>query len=147
MKVLAIASIGGHWIQLLRLRPAFQDMDVVFVSTNKSFASLVVPYPFYAIKDFSRKNKLDIIKGFFEILKIIRKERPSTIITTGAAPGLIAIIVGRLLFCKTIWIDSLANVEELSMSGKIAIKFANKVYTQWAHLESEKVTYAGSVIS
>ncbi|MBA7545310.1 hypothetical protein ES705_37676 [subsurface metagenome] len=42
-KVLAIASAGGHWIELLRIRPAFSAFHVVFVSTNKGNAHEVQP--------------------------------------------------------------------------------------------------------
>ena len=34
-KILAVASNGGHLIQLLRLFPAFSDMFVVLVSTSR----------------------------------------------------------------------------------------------------------------
>src|SRR5688572_14021606 len=33
-KILAVASSGGHWTQLLRLRPAFDGCEVVFVTTQ-----------------------------------------------------------------------------------------------------------------
>ena len=33
-KILAIASGGGHWIQLLRLRPAFSGADVTLRALN-----------------------------------------------------------------------------------------------------------------
>ena len=35
-KILVVASGGGHWIQMLRLRPAFEGLDVAFVSVELS---------------------------------------------------------------------------------------------------------------
>lgn len=147
MKVLAIASMGGHWIQLLRLRPAFEGADVVFVSNNASFSTMVEGKKFYAVTDANRNNKLGLIKSFFEVLKIVLKEKPDTIITTGAAPGIMGLFAGKLLRKKTIWIDSIANVEELSMSGRLASKFADRVYTQWPDLAKGNIVYSGNILS
>ncbi|WP_191906916.1 glycosyltransferase family protein [Adhaeribacter soli] len=146
MKVLAIASIGGHWIQLLRLKPAFNNVNLEFVSTNECCAAMVPEHTFYAVPDSNRSNKIDVLKSFWNISKLLVKTRPDAIITTGAAPGLMGIIAGKMLGIKTIWIDSIANIDELSMSGKIAMKFADRVYTQWPHLANTKVLYSGSVL-
>lgn len=147
MKILAVSSIGGHWIQLLRLMPAFEGAELEFMSTKQSFSTMVDGHKFHTITDGSRWNKYGLIKCFFNIISIVRSSRPDVIITTGAAPGLMAIFVGRLLGIKTIWIDSIANCEQVSMSGKIAIKMAHIVYTQWQHLEEKnKVKYHGNVL-
>lgn len=66
-----------------------------------------------------------------KILGILIKERPETIISTGAAPGLLTIILGKLIGIKSIWIDSVANVQTMSACGKLTRIFTNHVYTQW----------------
>lgn len=146
MKILAIASTGGHWIQLLRLKPAFQDNDVVFASTKPNFASTVKGYAFHSVPDASRWNKFQLILSFFKVWKLISKTKPDVIITTGAAPGLMAVIIGKIRNIKTVWIDSIANAEELSMSGRLATYFSDKVYTQWLHLANDRVVFSGNII-
>jgi len=146
-KVLAIASIGGHWIQLLRLMPAFEDQDVTFVSTMPSFADTVVNHKFYTVPDANRTNKLHLLQCALSISWIIFfKVRPKVIITTGAAPGLIALAIGKIIGAKTIWVDSIANADKLSMSGQIALKIADRVYTQWNHLATSHIVYSGNVL-
>jgi len=54
-------------------------------------------------------------------------------------------LAGKLLGRKTIWIDSIANVNHLSLSGRIAAIFVSRVYTQWQHLSTEKINYAGDI--
>lgn len=146
MKVLAVASVGGHWIQLLRLKPAFENTELCFMTTKESFSSMVPEHRFFVIPDFNRNDKMKIISSFFTIFSIIRKEKPDLIITTGAAPGLMALVAGKLCGAKTIWVDSIANVEELSLSGKIASKIVDKVYTQWPDLANAKIIYKGNVL-
>jgi UDP-N-acetylglucosamine:LPS N-acetylglucosamine transferase len=147
MKVLAVASAGGHWTQLLRISLAFEALDVVFVSTNQVFKSTVDGRKFYKISDASRWNKFQLMKAFIQMLRIIKREKPHALITTGAAPGLMGILAAKLCGVKTIWIDSIANVEELSLSGKIALRFADRVYTQWPKLSGKHIYYNGNILS
>ena len=147
MKVIAIASIGGHWIQLLRLKKAFAKCEVEFISTDSSFATMVSGHNFHVITEANRKNVFGLFKAFFEVYRIVAKVKPNLIITTGAAPGLMGLIAGKINGSKTIWVDSIANVEKLSMSGRIASKFADRTYTQWADLATDKLIYAGNILS
>ena len=145
--ILAVASIGGHWIQLLRIAKALQnDYDVIYCSTHAKCATMVNGAMFYEIADFSRWNVWKLPFALVRMIKIIRKERPKAVFSTGAAPGLTALLAAKLCGVRTIWIDSVANVEQLSASGKIARRFADKVYTQWDNLsDGKKISYAGSI--
>ena len=145
-KVLAVASIGGHWIQLLRIaRPMEEHYEIVYMCTHPKCAAIVEGKKFYLATDFSRSDAWKLIPAFFRQLNIIRKEKPDAIITTGAAPGLICVFAGWLLHRKTIWIDSIANVNHLSLSGRIAALFVSKIYTQWQQLATDKIHYAGDI--
>ena len=147
LKVLAIASSGGHWIQLQRLMPAFNSQKIIFVSTHEGYRKQVAENDFYSVSDGSRWQKLKLIEMGFEVGRIIFLEKPDVIISTGAAPGLMAIIWGWLLCKKSIWIDSIANVDRISMSGRIAKKFCTLHLTQWEHLADNKTTFfKGTVI-
>ncbi|MER2998967.1 oligosaccharide biosynthesis protein Alg14 [Pontibacter populi] len=146
MRILAIASAGGHWIQLLRLKPAFAEQEVIFVSTKQSFSETVKEHDFYSIPNASRQSKLRLIYMAFCVAKLILSLKPDIVITTGAAPGLLGIMIGKILGLKTLWVDSIANVERVSLSGKIAIFFADNVYTQWPHLATSKIKFSGSVL-
>ena len=81
------------------------------------------------------------------MLLIVIKVRPDVVISTGAAPGCLAIRFGKLLGARTIWIDSIANVERLSMSGGLARRHADLWLTQWAHLSSDEgPAFRGTVL-
>jgi hypothetical protein len=76
-----------------------------------------------------------------QLFWIVFKERPDVIISTGAAPGYIAIRLGKLFGARSIWVDSIANVEQLSMSGALAGGRADLWLTQWPHLAKENGPY------
>lgn len=147
MKILAVASGGGHWVQLLRLSSVFESCDLVFVSTYKSYTFQDKPHKFYSVTDANRWNKLGLLKMANEIRVIVNKEKPDYIVSTGAAPGLAAIFWGRLIGSKTIWIDSIANVDQISLSGRLIKPFTNLHLTQWPHLAKGKTQYKGTVIT
>jgi UDP-N-acetylglucosamine:LPS N-acetylglucosamine transferase len=146
-KILAIASGGGHWVQLLRLRPAFAGNQTVYVTTQRGYQHQVAGERFYAVRDASRWNKLALLLMMIQVSLIVLWERPAVVITTGAAPGVVALRMGKLLGARTIWLDSIANAEQVSMSGQWAGKFADVWLTQWEHLASEQgPAYKGAVL-
>jgi len=146
-KILAVASAGGHWSQLLRILPAFEGHSLILISTKSSFSDIVPDSEYYSVNESNRWNKIGLVITFFQLAKLIKRIRPEIIITTGAAPGLISIIIGRIFSIKTIWIDSIANAECISLSGKIASIFADMCFTQWPDLENSKFKYYGNILS
>jgi UDP-N-acetylglucosamine:LPS N-acetylglucosamine transferase len=136
-KVLAIASGGGHWVQLLRLRPAFEGCDVVFATAKEGYRADVSGAEFRVIYDANRSSKIGLLKCAWSIFTLLRRERPNVVISTGAAPGFFALKMGKMMGFRTIWVDSIANAEELSMSGAQAGTCADLWLTQWPHLARE----------
>lgn len=146
-KVLAVASSGGHWVQLRRVIPAFADSEVVFVTVLASYRSQVPNNKFYAVDDATRWNKPALIRLALQLAWIVMKESPTVVVSTGAAPGYFAMLLGRWFGARTIWIDSMANIEELSLSGARAGRFADLWLTQWQHLAKPGgPQYGGSVL-
>ena len=120
-------------MQLLRLRPAYLHHSVTFVSTNSAYAK-DVEQPLLTVTDANMTEKVKLLRMFLEMFVHMLRVRPDVVITTGAAPGFAALMLGRILGAKTIWVDSIANSEELSSSGKNARRFAHLWLTQWQHL-------------
>lgn len=146
-RVLAVASGGGHWLELMRLYPAFEGLDVTFVSVNAYCRDEVRGHRFFAIPDASRWNKHMFVPMAFKIVWILLLTRPHVVVTTGFAPGYLTLRLARLFGSRTVWIDSIAQVEELSMSGQYAGKVADLWLTQWPHLaRPEGPEYSGSVL-
>ena len=140
VKVLAVASSGGHWVQLMRLRPAWEGLPTVYLTTEDSYARQVyedadnrgLPRPrFCTTIAANRWQKLRLLRQLLEIAWIVVKERPTVVCTTGAAPGYFAIRLGKLMGARTIWIDSIANAGTMSLAGIKAGKHADLWLTQW----------------
>jgi UDP-N-acetylglucosamine:LPS N-acetylglucosamine transferase len=145
--VMAVASGGGHWTQLLRLRPALAHCDVVYVSTIRSHADEVPEARYVQVPDANRWQRWRALRCALKIGWLLLRIRPDVVVSTGALPGYLAVVIAKRLGRRTIWIDSIANAEELSMSGQLAGRHCDVWLTQWPHLATpDGPTYAGSVL-
>lgn len=135
-------------MQLRRLRPAFDGWVRNYACTNAGYRSTVDPEEgFFAVPEASRWNKLRLIHQAATVLWVVLRTRPDVVVSTGASPGFFAMLFGRLLRRKTIWVDSIANIDELSLSGQQARRFADLWLTQWDHLaRPEGPKYFGAVV-
>lgn len=161
IRVLAIASSGGHWVELFRLRRAWDGCDVTYVTTRKEYVDeviadaklrqLTVPR-FFSVINANRWQKIRMVLQIAGVLIVLVRVRPHVIVSTGASVGFFAIRLGKLFGSRTIWVDSIANADELSLSGKMAGGSADLWLTQWQDLAGSEdpdlglPEYRGSVI-
>ncbi len=146
-KILAVSSGGGHWVQLRRVIPAFEGHRIVYATVNRYYRPEVGGACFYEVVDVTRWNKAKWIVAVAQLLWILLRERPDVVVSTGALPGFLGLLLAKAMGKRTIWLDSIANVEELSMSGQRIGAFADLWLTQWPHLvEEQGPEYAGQVL-
>ena len=145
-RILAIASGGGHFVQLLRLRAAWEGHDVTYATVHAASAVDVAPAPLMTFRDVSRADIWRLPLALWDVAHILLKVRPQVIISTGALPPFLAMVLVKPFGVRTLWVDSIANSEVLSDSGRYASKVASTVVTQWPQLASDDVEHWGSVL-
>lgn len=144
--MLAIASAGGHWEELMRMRTAFAHCEVVYVTTKDGQGGRAGVAP-RVVPDCNRDEIINVVRCLCALIWLVITVRPHTVISTGALPGLLGVILGRVFGAKTLWIDSIANGEELSLSGEKARRFAHVTASQWPSVAAENnVEYWGAVL-
>jgi UDP-N-acetylglucosamine:LPS N-acetylglucosamine transferase len=141
-----MASGGGHWVQLLRMREAWAGDHVVYATVHADSAADVAPARLETFHDVSRKDWWLLPLVTIDMLRLLLKVRPRAIITTGALPPLVAITLARLAGIRTLWIDSIANSEVTSGSCRMARRIASQTLTQWPHLARPGIAHWGSVL-
>ena len=158
-RVLAVASAGGHWVQLRRLRPAWDGCAVTYVTTKAGYRDEVLADApgegqaqpgFEIVPDASIWQKFRLVRLSLAMALVFLRVWPHVVVTTGAAPGFFALWIGKLLGARTIWVDSIANAGELSSSGRKVRPCADLWLTQWEHLakgggKQRTPLYRGSV--
>lgn len=111
MRVLAVASGGGHWEQLMLLRDAFGRHEIHFATTSKVSEHEIGAVSVRLLPDCNLRQPLRTLQCTVHSALLIASLRPQIVISTGAAPGLLCIFWGRLMGARTLWIDSIANAE------------------------------------
>lgn len=147
IRVLAAASGGGHWEQLMLLRPTLAQYDIRFATTEPAVAVQHGIAGAERLPDCNQNMPFRSVLCALAALRVVLRHRPRIVISTGAAPGFFCILAGRLIGARTLWIDSVANGEELSMCGKLSKRFAHECWTQWEHLAGpDRPRYHGAVL-
>jgi hypothetical protein len=99
------------------------------------------------IPDSNRSNKIGLIHSAWNIFWLVLRLRPDVVVSTGAAPGYFGARFGKWLGARVVWVDSMANADELSMSGAKAGAFVDLWLTQWPHLARQSGPHCfGSVL-
>ena len=146
-RVMAISSGGGHWVELVRLKRAFEGCETHYVTVDRAYGEDIPGERLHVVRDATRWSKVQLVLLAMEIAWLLMRVRPKAIVSTGAAPGYIAIKLGKLLRIRCVWIDSIANAEELSMCGRLAGSTADLWLTQWPHLAKDGgPAYRGAVL-
>ena len=148
-KICLAASAGGHLTQLLKMVDSWHDFQAVYVSTSNVAASKLTQFgKTYIIGECNRQHIFECLKVFLRCISVAMKERPDFVLSTGAAPGFFICITAKFFGAKVIWVDSIANVKKLSMSGRLIRPFTDLFLTQWPELQdSDKgIEYSGGVI-
>ncbi len=120
---------------------------MLFASTFKGPPAELETNNAVSVPDISRSDAWRLPLVAIVIGYRLSRFRPDVVISTGALPGVIALLLGKLFRARTIWVDSIANAEEMSMSGKLARRFADLWLSQWPEVaEREGAGYLGAVL-
>jgi UDP-N-acetylglucosamine:LPS N-acetylglucosamine transferase len=151
MKIALTCSYGGHMTEMLRLLDAFEGHDVFFIIYESS-RNKELPYRKYLLKDMTMKyigvNPFKLISNSLKIRKIIIKEKPDLLVSTGAEIAIPTIFLGKLLGCHTIFVESICRVKSISPTGRLISRFTDIFLVQWEELSKkhDMVKYWGSVL-
>ncbi len=148
-RVLLVASSGGHLLELLELAGEFAPDSRFWVTFDSQDARVLLAGESveYAHSPTNRSLK-NLVRNCLLAFRIIPRLRPDAVITTGAGVAVPFLYAARVLGVDTIFIESLARVNRLSLSGRLVYPIASHVLVQWPELASRyrRCRYAGAVM-
>ena len=148
--VLLVASSGGHLLQLLTLREAWHGLPTIWVSNDKEDArSLLAAERAHFLPGPYSRNLRSLLANLLLAVRVVVRERPATVLTTGADIAVPFAWVGRLFGAKVVYVESLTRIERVSLSCRLISPVTNRLYVQWPELaeRTPKARYAGNVFS
>ena len=137
-KICFTASSGGHFEQLMMLKPLMDKYDSFIVTEKTGYSVIKDDRKVYYLKQVNRHEKTFIFKmiaNTFTSLNIFIKEKPDVIISTGALATIPMCVLSKIFRKKIIFIESFAKVTSPTLTGKLIYKFADQFYVQWEQMK------------
>lgn len=137
-KICFTASSGGHFEQLMMLKPLMDKYDSFIVTEKTGYSVIKDDRKVYYLKQVNRHEKtfiFKIIANTFISLNIFMKEKPDVIISTGALATIPICVLSKIFRKKIIFIESFAKVASPTLTGKLVYKFADQFYVQWEQMK------------
>lgn len=144
-KICLAPSSGGHFEQLMMLKPLLEKYDGYIVTEKIGYDVKAGEIPVKYVLPINRTDKAFIFKFLANILRslcIVIANRPDYVISTGALAAVPVMVWAKLFGGKVIYIESFAKINSPNLSGKIAYQFADQFYVQW---ESMKQFYPNAI--
>ena len=95
-KVCLVGSSGGHLTHLYLLKPFWEEKERFWVTFGKDDAkSILEDEKMYECYFPTNRNIKNLIKNTFLAIKIIRKEKPKLIISSGAGVAVPFFYIGN----------------------------------------------------
>lgn len=135
--------------ELLKLADSWRGYDTFCVTTVDVVRERLQTYGnVYVVGECNREHLFRVILALVRCIKVILRERPDVVISTGAAAGCIVCFLSKILGAKIVWFDSITNVERISLSGRMVRYIADLFLVQWKELAEQynNVEYLGTVI-
>lgn len=145
LKLCFAASSGGHYEQLMMLRPLMERYDSIVLTEKTAYGAGASGMKMYYVSQVNRREPLCALKLIgisFHCLWIYLKERPDAIICTGVLAMIPMCLIMKVFGKKLIYIESFAKVTSPTLSGKLLYKYADQFYVQW---ESMKKFYPDAI--
>ena len=136
-RICLCSSSGGHFEQLMMLKPLTEEYDSFIVTEKLDYEVKVGSLPVKYVLAINRTDKLFFFKFLYNIITsffIVLNNRPDYIISTGALAAVPMMVWTKAFGGKVIYIESFAKINTPNISGKIAYKFADQFYIQWESL-------------
>ena len=150
MKIVFAASSGGHYEQLLMLKPLMEKYDSVLVTEKTDYSAGDTGIRTYYMHQINRKELLflpKLIANSWRSLVLIIKERPKVMITTGVLAVIPLALLIKMFGGKLIYIESFAKVCSKNLTGNLLYRFADQFYVQWEEMLKlyPKAIYKGGI--
>lgn len=137
MKVCLVSSSGGHLMHLYMLEPFWKSRERFWVTFDKEDArSLLKDEKFYRCHYPTNRNFINLIRNTILAWRILRKERPDLIISSGAAVAVPFFYVGKLFYgAKLAYIEVYDRQNLATLTGRMVYPIVDLFIVQWDEMK------------
>ena len=127
-----VCSSGGHLLLLHLLDTFWRKHDRFWVTFKKEDAiSLLESERVYWSYFPTNRNLFNLVRNFFVAVRVLFKEKPDIIVSTGAGVAIPFFYLGKLLGKKLVFIEAYERIENPSLTGRIVYRITDAFILQW----------------
>jgi UDP-N-acetylglucosamine:LPS N-acetylglucosamine transferase len=145
-KVALVCSHGGHLTELLALSPAWDGLSHFWI-TYDAPRTRVLPRS-YLLQNIGF-NPIRLALAFGRLVWIFKRERPSVVLTDGAEIALPAVVIGRILGCRIVFVEVWTRVRLPTLTGRLVYPLCDAFFVMWPELLAaygSKARYEGGFL-
>ena len=136
MKICFVGSSGGHLTHLYMLKPFWKDKERFWATFDKEDAqSLLAGEKIYSVYYPSNRSLKALMINTYRAIKILIKEKPDLIVSSGAAPAIPFFWIGKMTGVKTVYIEVFDRIDKSTIAGKLCYPVSDKVIVQWDEMK------------
>ena len=136
LKICLVGSSGGHLTHLYMLKPLWEKNDRFWVTFDKIDAnSILKDEKVYHCYFPTNRNIWNLIRNTFLAIKVLHKEKPDLIISSGAAVAVPFFYLGKLRGAKTIYIEVFDRTDKPTLTGKLVYPITDTFIVQWDEMK------------
>ena len=136
IKICLVGSSGGHLTHLYMLKDFWKNKERFWVTFDKTDANSILKYEKkYNCYYPTNRNIKNLIKNTFLAIKVLHKEKPDLIISTGAAVAVPFFYLGKLHGAKLVYIEVFDRIDKPTMTGKMVYPITDKFIVQWEEMK------------
>jgi len=135
-KVCIPTSSGGHLTHMCMLMPILKKTrDRFWVTFDKNDANnALVGERVYHCYYPTNRNVKNTIKNTFLAIKVLKKEHPDLIVSSGAAIAVPFFLVGKLFGVKTVYVEVFDRIDAPTLTGRLVWRFSDLFVVQWPEM-------------
>lgn len=140
-KVMFISSTGGHLSELMQLSPLFNKYEYMIVTEKDKMTESLkdeygknIEYLVYGTRSHLLKYIFQFMFNILKTVYIFFKFRPKYIISTGTHTAGPMCYLGKLFGSKIIFIETFANRNTKTVTGKLVYPIADLFIVQWEEM-------------
>lgn len=143
-RLLLVASGGGHLGQLMPLEPWWSRHDRTWVTFDTANADQLGDDPVVFAHHPTTRNIPNLVRNVVLAWRVLRRERPDVVVTTGAGVALPFFLIAKVLGIRTVFIEVYDRIDSRSLTGRLCRPLSDLFLLQW---ERQRELYgSGTVI-
>lgn len=132
MKLLLVSSSGGHLSQLLLLQPWWAGHERLWVAFDtRDAVSALADEPVSWAYHPTTRNAKNALRNFWLAWRVIRRERPDVVVSTGAGVAFPFFLVARVFHVRTVYVEVFDRIDHPTLTGALCYPLTDVFALQW----------------